>query len=321
MDALVLNLQRLSTEDGPGIRTTVFFKGCPLSCAWCHNPECISSRPQVHWLENRCLRCETCLLSCPDHCLSMGVDGIRIDRERCDGCGRCARECPSNALQLLGEKKTLEEILQLLLKDRIYYEKSGGGVTVSGGEPTLQAEFVAALFDHLHQSGIHTALDTCGICSTRRLEIVLADTDLILYDLKLMDAARHFECTGQSNQLILENLIWISDYLRSHAPEKKLWIRTPLIPGSTATEQNLLELGAFIASHLNGLLDRWELCAFNNLCRDKYRRLGLRWTYENTPLLTQETLTYLEQVARQSGPDPSRILATGAVRAEVGGAS
>jgi pyruvate formate lyase activating enzyme len=166
----ILNVQRLSTEDGPGIRTTVFFKGCSLRCGWCHNPESLLPQVQVHWLENRCIGCRTCLQVCPCGALHENDSGMRIDRDICDGCGLCAEACPANAMEQLGRQVTLEALLAELLKDRAYYQTSSGGVTASGGEPALQPAFTAALFEHLRQEGIHTALDTCGLCSQSALE-------------------------------------------------------------------------------------------------------------------------------------------------------
>ncbi len=314
MEATILHLQRLSTEDGPGIRTTVFFKGCPLACAWCHNPESISPNPQVHWIENRCIDCETCVQTCPNGCLSMQAEGIVIDRQRCEACGQCVEACPGNALEMLGRRVDIDELYGELIKDKAYYEKSGGGVTASGGEPTLQADFVAGLFARLKGAGIHTALDTCGFCSPKSLEKLLPVTDLVLYDLKEIDPARHAAFTGQPNQRILENLLTLRKVLLDRFPQTKLWIRTPLIPGATAAAENLLGLGAFIAQNLDGTLLRWELCAFNNLCKDKYQRLGKNWPYARVPLLSKAELSDLEQIARGSGPDPSLVLATGVTR-------
>ena len=183
MQGLILHTQRLSTEDGPGIRTTVFFKGCPLQCAWCHNPESLAYKPQVQWLENRCIDCRTCLEACPHGCLAKNGSGqVVIDRHRCDGCGDCTHACPSNALELLGRRTTAPELLAELLKDNTYYNTSGGGVTLSGGEPTFQASFTEELLQGLRRAGIHTALDTCGLCSRRTLERLLPWVDLFLFD-------------------------------------------------------------------------------------------------------------------------------------------
>ncbi len=313
LSATILHLQRLSTEDGPGIRTTVFFKGCSLRCAWCHNPESISPQPQAHWLENRCIGCQTCIKTCPIGAISWTDSGPAIDRARCDGCGACAEACPGNAMERLGTEANLEALVKELLKDRAYFDKSGGGVTASGGEPTLQAGFTAALFKRLQAAGVSTALDTCGLCSREALERILPFTDLALFDLKLMDPGQHQRFTGMDNRIILENLLFTRDMLAS-APHQALWIRTPLIPGATATMENLTAIGAWIAQNLGEALQRWELCAFNNLCRDKYRRLELDWPFADTPLLTQAELAECETWAKSSGPPSERIFATGATR-------
>ena len=312
----ILHLQRLSTEDGPGIRTTVFFKGCPLRCQWCHNPESISVKPQVQWLENRCIGCGACVDACPNGCLSRTESGVVVDRACCAGCGACAEACPANAMELLGTGIGLEALVTEVLKDRAYFEQSGGGVTVSGGEPTMQPEFVAAFLRRLKAEGIHTALDTCGFCSTGSLEKVLPYTDLVLYDIKEIDADRHVAFTGQRNERILENLLFVRDYLLRESPDTALWIRTPVIPGATATCENLAGIGAFIAQNLPDLVRRWELCAFNNLCRDKYRRLDLNWRFADTPLMTVAALQALERGAKESGVDPEIVIATGATRAD-----
>lgn len=314
--ALILHLQRLSTEDGPGIRTTVFFKGCPLHCSWCHNPESITSYPQVQWVETRCIGCETCLANCPNGALSRLVDGaIYIDQDLCQGCGTCAEVCPANAMELLGHTVTLNDLLQELLKDKAYFGASGG-VTASGGEPSLQTTFVSALFQRLQDEGIHTALDTCGACALSHLSQILPYTNLVLYDLKLMDNARHHQETGQENQRILNNLLALVEQIKVQRDQTELWIRTPLIPDVTTTEENLQGISAFLHENLNGAVTRWELCAFNNLCRDKYRRLGIQWQFDDTPLMTQEELDRCERFA-QSGPfDTSRIFVSGAVKTE-----
>lgn len=310
----ILHLQKLSTEDGPGIRTTVFFKGCPLRCAWCHNPESISPRPEVQWLETRCIGCQTCLGACPTGCLQATPQGVHIDRERCTGCGLCTEACPGGALELLGRTVTVDGLVDELLKDRTYYQASGGGVTASGGEPAMQPAFVAALFERLKASAVSTALDTCGLAAPRALARILPHADMVLFDLKEIDASRHRAFTGQDNEAILGALRSVGDYVAGNASSPRLWIRTPLIPGATASRENLEGLGAWIAAHLDGLVERWELCAFNNLCRDKYRRLGMEWQFTTAPLLTGGELSRWAEIARESGVPPEIVIATGATR-------
>jgi len=308
MRATILNIQRMSTEDGPGIRTTVFFKGCPLSCTWCHNPESIDRAPRVIWQEQRCIGCRTCDTICEHGGLSPSPSGPRLDPAACRLCGACTDACPGGALERLGAEWEVEELAAEVAKDRAYFEESGGGVTASGGEPTLWADFSKSFFKRCRALGLSTALDTCGACSQKSLLALAAEADLVLFDLKHADEDRHRLFTGQSNRRIMENARALAKAL---GPKQRLWVRTPLIPGATATGENLLALGRFIASDLDGRVERWELLAFNNLCREQYRRLGRRWEFQDTPLLTRAELGRLLDAASASGFEPERIATSG----------
>ena len=305
--ALLLEIQRMSTEDGPGLRTTVFFKGCSLKCTWCHNPESIAPQPQIHWIGSRCIGCCTCVETCPRKALTLSEKGVEIDRKRCDGCGLCVEACPSTALELLGKKWDLEALVREVLKDRVYFEKSMGGVTLSGGEPTLQAAFAAQFLQRIRARGVKTALDTCGLCNKSALDMLLPYANLVLFDIKEIDPDRHHAFTGSDNRIILENLMHAAAYIDSHLYPEDLWIRTPLIPGATDTEKNISGIGAWIKTHLDGKVSRWELCAFNNLCRDKYARLGLHWQFERAALLDEEQIHCLVSAAKASGVDPGIV--------------
>jgi pyruvate formate lyase activating enzyme len=208
----------------------------------------------------------------------------------------------------------VDEVLSELLKDRAYYEKSGGGVTLSGGEPTFQADFAEAVLCRLKTEGIATALDTCGMCSSDTLDRLLPFTDLVLYDLKLYDSDLHRQFTGSSNRQILANLLHLLDVQNSQSWPFKLWIRTPLIPGTTTTYDNLTALGYYLSDEITGGVERWELCAFNNLCCDQYTRLGLEWAYARTALMTAVDLAECEQVAKSASNHPEIVRVTGATR-------
>ena len=313
-EAMVFEIQRLSTEDGPGIRTTVFFKGCGLACAWCHNPESISARPQLHWIASRCIGCGTCCTVCPETALTLAKDGLTIDRARCTQCGQCAAECPSTAMELIGTRWHIDDLVYEVLKDRAYFTNSGGGVTAGGGEPGLQAPFLSAFLRDLKQEGIHTAVDTCGCFPGPALDDFLPFTDLVLYDLKEIDPDRHRTFTKRSNALILDNLLAIRSRMAAGAAPQDLWIRTPVIPDATATETNIAGIGQWIADHLKGAVTRWELCAFNNLCRDKYLRLDRDWPFKTQPLLSEAKMEHLAEIARRSGVDPDIVHWSGSTR-------
>jgi len=301
--ARLLEIQRMSTEDGPGIRTTVFLKGCSLQCSWCHNPESISPKPQLQWLKSNCIGGQLCVAACPNNALSYIDNQIIIDRNLCEACGICVEECPSGALEIMGREVTVEEVVREVLKDKAYFEKSGGGVTVSGGEPAMQAGFVAAFLKRMKENGIHTALDTCGLAPDAAYEKILPYTDLILYDIKEIDSTKHRKFTGSPNEKILNNLLTISEWMKING--------TP--PNATDTEENIAGIGKFIAEN-NLHPDRWELCAFNNLCNDKYLRLSTRWIFEKFDLLEAEKLDYLTKIARSSGMDNKRVLWTGSAK-------
>ena len=310
-EAVVFNIQRMSTEDGPGIRTTVFFKGCPLSCEWCHNPESIEKAPQIVWHQTRCIACESCVDSCPSVALSLSAEGLVIDRQACKECGTCVDECPTTARECVGKRWNLDDLLTEVVKDRSYFESSGGGVTASGGEPMVQASFVEKFLSRCHSTGLHTALDTSGLCGTTSLLKAVSHADLVLFDLKEIDPKRHKRLTGHSNEKILENLKALRNQMKEKRGPSQLWIRTPLIPTATARDETITKIGTFIAEHLGDVVARWELCSFNNLAEDKYKRLGLSWSYAKEKLLTEDELRHYEHVAQQTGVDPTIVHADG----------
>ena len=298
-EALIFQIQKMSTEDGPGIRTTVFFKQCPLKCIWCHNPESILKKPQLEWFKHKCIGCKICIETCQQDALSLEEDGMHIDREKCNSCGDCSKECPSTALHMFGELWLLEDLYYEIQKDKVYYTQSHGGITVSGGEPTLQSDFILDFLKKCKENGISTALDTCGYASKKIYEKLLPHVDLVLLDIKEINSDKHKEFTGVSNDLILENAIWISNYVKDNS--KKLWVRTPIIPNYTATEENIKGIGEFIVNKLHNIPERWDLLSFNNLCTAKYERLDMDWPLKDFSLMTKDEMDDFVELAKKIG--------------------
>lgn len=321
---IVLQIQRMSTEDGPGLRSTAFLKGCPLSCAWCHNPESIKPGPEVQWIGLRCIAgsttdgCGACLRACRVGAISRGPDGaIAIDRGLCRGCGACADACPAGAMERLGERMDAAELADELLKDAAYFRRSDrGGITLSGGEASAQPDFAREVFRRCREAGLHTALDTCGFASWENLDRLYDEVDLVLFDLKEADTERHRGFTGQGNELIFRNLELTARRMRDSATPAALWLRSPVIPGATAREENYRELGKMVAAIAPPRLERWELCAFNNLCADKYRRLGKDWAYARSPLMPASEMESLAAAARLGSGGIVEVTWTGSARIE-----
>jgi pyruvate formate lyase activating enzyme len=271
---LVLNIQRYSIHDGPGIRTTVFLKGCPLTCWWCHNPESQCARPEVIVVETRCIRCGLCREVCPAEQLPPNAepgspqpgDGVRAAPVACTLCGACVDACPAGAVQLAGRRMTVAEVLAEVRRDRIFYDDCGGGLTVSGGEPLMQPAFVIALLRACRDDGISTAVDTSGCGAREHLLEMAPFTDLFLYDLKLADSARHAVYTGAANKGILENLRALGEV------HGNIWIRIPLLPGINDSPGDLDAAGEIIRQ-IKGV-QQVNLLAYHETAAHKLQRLG-----------------------------------------------
>ena len=285
----ILNIQRMSTEDGPGLRTTLFVKGCPLICAWCHNPDSINIKSHVEWIGVRCIGCRSCIDICPKHGMTLDETGIHISSE-CPACGTCVGECPTEALEMKGLEKSVDELYHELIKDRSFWGQDGG-VTLSGGEILMQYKEAELLLKKLHDDGIHTAVDTSGFCTKAAIDAVLPYTDIFLFDLKLFDSAEHVKYTGQENAIILENF----EYLLSR--KKRIWVRTPIIPGATDTDENIRGIATIVRDRV----EKWELCAFNNLCKDKYERINEEWDFNDAELMTKARMNELVEIAKAAG--------------------
>ncbi|MCS7139102.1 MAG: glycyl-radical enzyme activating protein [Candidatus Nezhaarchaeota archaeon] len=294
MKGIIFNIQRFSTEDGPGIRTTVFMKGCPLRCIWCQNPEGINPKPELVWYDVRCIGARACIKACKVGAIKLEVSGIRIDRLKCMTCESCVRACPTGALEIIGVEYSVDMLIDEVVRDTPFYRVSGGGVTFSGGEPMLQADFLAEVLPKLKGLGIHVALDTSGFAPWDKFKKLLSYVDLILYDLKIMDPVKHREFTGVDPGLIWENAVKLAE------EGARMWIRTPIIPGMTDNEENVRAIARFIVERLP-TVERYELLAFNNLCISKYKRLGLKFPLEHARLMKREEMEKLVQVAKEEG--------------------
>lgn len=263
---IVFDIKRYAIHDGPGIRTTVFLKGCPLRCQWCQNPEGLELQPEVFWKESRCAEdCSACVTACPTRAVSKNGNRIVVNKEKCDFCRSCEEACVYDALEIVGREVSVGEIMEEIEKDSVFFDESGGGVTFSGGEPLLQVDFLESLLEEVKKNNIHVALDTSGYVPFEDLERISDRVDLFLYDLKIMDDEKHKKYTGVSNEIILENLRKLSD------KEKAIIVRIPLISGVNDDSQSI----RMFAEHLRTLqnVKNISLLAYHTGGCEKYRRL------------------------------------------------
>ena len=267
MQGMVFDIQKFSIHDGPGIRTTVFLKGCPLSCLWCHNPESRSPNPQLSFVPGSCIGCGFCVGICPAAAHTITDDHHDLDRQLCQVCGRCVQKCYTKALELVGRQMSVAQVLDEVLKDLPFYKTSGGGMTLSGGEPTLQIDFIATLLSQAKEAGLHCCVETSGHCDYARLERILPLVDLWLFDWKESDPIRHKEYCGVDNRQILANL------RRLHAHGAAIRLRCPIVPTYNDRVDHFQAI-ADIAKELP-LLEGIEIMPYHRLGRDKLARFGI----------------------------------------------
>ena len=270
----IFDIKRFAVHDGPGIRTTVFFKGCPLRCLWCHNPESMKIGRQIVFFENKCIGCGECYKRCTSGALKATPQGRMYVREKCTLCGTCVEYCYAEATVMEGKVVSVEEVIEEVKKDMPFYENSNGGVTLSGGEPTMQAEFCLAVLRESKKAGMHTTLDTSGQVKWETFQKILKYVDLVLYDIKHMDPLKHKEYTGLSNKTILANL------KKLDALDIPIEIRIPLIPGVNDSQENLSAVAQFLSDMKN--IRRVKLLPYHRLGEGKYERLDMQYRLQDT---------------------------------------
>jgi pyruvate formate lyase activating enzyme len=292
---LVFNIQKFSLHDGPGIRTIVFLKGCPLACAWCSNPEGRAPSPELILTCDRCLgteECERCITVCLEHAITKGEDGeLRIDRSHCDGCGDCAYVCPSKALEVSGEWVSVGDVLSIVEEDDAFYARSGGGLTVSGGEPLAQGAFVRALLAAARSRGIDTAIETSGLCNWKTMRDVAPLADRIYFDIKCLDSGKHEQVTGVSNRKILENF----QRLRAGFAEVDVVVRTPIIPGVNDSEDDIQAIAEFVDQA--GGASAYELLPYHGFGEPKYAKVGKHYPLSHLKPPSEEHMRARQRTA------------------------
>ena len=291
---IIFDIKRYAIHDGPGIRTTVFLKGCSLRCQWCHNPEGLESKPEIILRSTRCAReCSECVSVCPQGAISKDGDIIEIDQERCDLCRKCEDVCVYEALEIVGREATVQEVMEEIEKDRIFFDESGGGITFSGGEPLMQMDFLETLLKEIKKKNIHVTLDTSGYVSFEDLERISDKVDLFLYDLKIMDEGKHEKYTGVSNKLILENLRKLSEIGKSIA------VRIPLISGINDDNHNI----QMFVEYLHGLknIKQISLLAYHRGGCEKYKRLRKEGSLITFQSPSDERIEEIKKILTGSG--------------------
>ena len=295
---MVFDIRRYSIHDGPGIRTTVFLKGCPLSCWWCHNPEGQAGAIELILREDRCICCGACIEACPRGAISRDGEMPATDRTKCVVCGSCAAVCYAEARETVGREMEVSEVVAEVERDSPFYEESGGGVTFSGGEPLAQPEFLLGLLLACKEKGIRTAIDTCGLATWETFESICKYVDLFMYDLKLMDETGHRKFTGVSNDLIVRNLQALSQKTASR-PASSIILRVPVIPGINDDDESIRQIGAFAATLPH--LDAIDLLPYHRIGLDKYARLDRTYRLQEIRPPSEERMTEVTDILKEFG--------------------
>ena len=295
--AIVFNIQRFSIHDGPGIRTTVFLKGCPLRCAWCSNPESQAARPQIMVRDIKCVGCGECVRVCPEGAVTLTPEqGRRIDWQRCAQCLKCAEACGYESILVSGREMKVEEILAEVVRDEVFYRRSGGGVTVSGGEPMMRHRFLRRFLPACREAGLHVALDTTGFAAERDYLEVLPHIDLLLFDIKTLDPERHLQATGVDNQVILANA-------ETLAPRVRTWFRLPLIAGFNDSEEHIRAV-ADLAARLG--VEKISLLPYHEGGRSKAAQVGMAYGFEAGAAPEEERIEALLKTIESAGLSAGR---------------
>ncbi len=300
-NGLIFDIKRYAINDGPGIRLTVFFKGCPLACTWCHNPESISPKAQKMYSEKRCIGARACIAACPNNALTLTPQGVVTDTDACRLCGKCAQACPTHAIEMSGEAIDIDAIMKAIENESLFFDQSEGGVTFSGGEPLLHHRALKALLQRCAALHIHRVVDTALYAQPDVVKEIAENTDLFLVDLKLMDSAKHRTYTGVPNELILQNIEMLA------AMDADFLIRIPLIQGINADRDNIEASASFLAS-LPWNRKQVNLLPYHDIAQNKHKRLGIDHNSQGMTEPSQDTLDEVVAIFKQHS-----------IRATVGG--